>query len=438
MSLPVVAIVGRPNVGKSSLLNALCGRRVSIVEPTPGVTRDRVSVEMERGELRFELWDTGGIGIEDADDLTAEVERQIAIAMEMATLLLFVVDVRAGGTPLDEGVAERVRRAKKPHLLVANKADEPALDAHGADFYRLGLGSPLPVSARERRNLEDLLDRMEDILRQASGPVEARDEPLMKLAVVGRRNAGKSTLINALAGADRVITSEVPGTTRDAVDIRFSRGGRSFVAIDTAGLRKKKSVRSSVEFYSRVRAEESIRRCDVALLVIDATEKVGRVDKQIADYVVSHYRGCVVALNKWDRVPSDVGPDAYVRYLHETLPGLHFAPVTFLSAMTGLNVDGTLDLALEIFRQMLTRVSTAEVNRVIEEAQRVRRPPIRKGRQPKIFFAAQTEVNPPTVVLFANFPAFIKSDYRRYLQNRLREALPCSEVPIKLVFRMRS
>jgi len=392
---------------------------------------------METNDVPFELMDTGGIGNLDVDDLTHQVDSQIDIAMELAELLLFVVDIRDGVLPLDRTVADMVRRHPRPVWLIANKADDSARDAHVVEFFSLGLGETLPVSAHAGRGVRELRERLGEFV-SALPPTWAAGEPLMKLAVVGRRNVGKSTLINALAGCERVITSEVAGTTRDAVDIRFEHNGHSFMAIDTAGLRKKASTRDPVEYYSRVRAEESIRRSDVALLMLDATSDVGRVDKQIAAYVVHHYRACLIVVNKWDLVPDDVSTEDFETYIRKTLTGLSFAPIAFLSATEGLNVEGTVDLAYELYRQMLVRVSTAEVNRVIEAAQQKRSAPARKGRKPRIYFATQTNVNPPTVILFSNFPAFFKSDYRRYLVNQLRNELPYSEVPVKLIFRMRS
>ncbi len=436
MTLPIAAIVGRPNVGKSSILNALCGKRVSIVEPTPGVTRDRVSVEIAIDDAAFELVDTGGIGLAESDDFAVEVNRQISIAMDVAAVIVFVCDTRAGVTALDVSAADMVRRRGKPVIVAANKSDDPSMDAHALDFLRLGLGNPLPVSALHHRNTGPLLDAIAGILKPFAAAKEP--DPVMKIAVVGRRNAGKSTLINALAGEERVIVSEIPGTTRDSVDIRFERGGKTFLAIDTAGLRKKSSIGDSIEFYSRVRAEESIRRCDVVLLMIDATEKIGRIDKQIADYVVRHHRGCIIVLNKWDLVPQGYESDEFVKYARKALAVVPFAPLSFISAKEASNVGETVDLALDLFGQMTTRVSTADLNKAVEAAQTAKRPPMKGGRQPKIYFATQTEVNPPTMVLFANYPELFRDDYCRYLQNRLRDSLPISEVPIRFVFRAKS
>ena len=289
MRLPMVAIVGRPNVGKSALFNMLAGRRISIVEPTAGVTRDRIATTVGVRDRFFELVDTGGMGIVDIDDLTDEVERQIRIAIDEATVVIFVVDIRNGVVPLDEIVAQRLRSVAKPIIFVANKADEPKLDINASDLFRLGYGEPICVSANAKRGEEDLLFAIHENLPDET-PTEAPKNAELKLAIVGRRNVGKSTFINCLAQEDRVIVSEVAGTTRDSIDVRFERDGKVLLAIDTAGVRKKRSLATDIEYYSMHRAERSIRRADIVLHFFDPRWKISRVDKQLAEYILIHHK----------------------------------------------------------------------------------------------------------------------------------------------------
>jgi GTP-binding protein len=430
-----VAIVGRPNVGKSSVFNALLRRRVSIVEPTPGVTRDRIYAETTFEGRPFTLADTGGIGITDRPDLASAVEDQVRAAVAEADFVVFLVDIREGPAPLDVRAAEILRRSGKPLLLAANKADTPNLDAQAAEFFRLGLGEALPVSAEHRRNIGEILEC-------AAAAIPVRDEAppalsAMRLAVVGRRNSGKSTLVNVLAGAPRVIVSEIPGTTRDSVDVSITREGKTFILVDTAGIRRRSAIQNSIEFYSQARAERSVRFCDVALLLLDAAVDVGTIEKKIGDQVVSHYKGCVIGVNKWDLVPDRIATDAYETYIRDRLHGLFFAPISFLSAKEGWNVEETLALAEEIYRQRRLRVSTADVNRVLRAAVERQSPPVGRGKKPKIFYASQVGVDPPTVVLFANDPDLLGKDYLRYLSNEFREALPFGEVPVRFVLRKR-
>ncbi|MCF6156558.1 MAG: ribosome biogenesis GTPase Der [Candidatus Brocadia sp.] len=436
MTIPVVTIVGRPNVGKSSLLNCLAKRRISIVEPTSGVTRDRVSTEIRYKDYVFELVDTGGMGVKDVDGLTAEIEAQIEIALLRADLILFVVDVREGVTPLDSMVTEKLRRLGKKIIIVANKVDTPRFESQAADFNKLGFGEPLPLSALEGFGRSELLDRIISSL-PAPCPEPVSSEPMMKLAIVGKRNAGKSTLINTLAQERRVIVSEVPGTTRDSVDVRFEIAGEQFLAIDTAGVRKKRQVKDSIEFYSMARAERSIRRADVVLLLIDATLKVSEVDKKLGDYITSEWKPCIVVINKWDLVHG-VETEKFNNYIYQCLPGLSFAPISFISAKNNDHVVETIHLAMELYEQANTRITTSELNQTLEEALALHRPTRRKAKSPKIYYATQVGVSPPTFVLFVNDPKLFDSDYERYLSNQLRSKLPFSEVPLKFHFRARA
>lgn len=437
MSIPIVTIVGRPNVGKSSLLNCLARRRISIVEPTSGVTRDRVSTEIHHGDRLFELIDTGGMGVIDADGLTADIEAQIEIAIYMADVILFVVDVRDGITPLDSMVAEKLRRLNKQTILVANKVDTPKFEFQTSVFKKLGFGEPLPVSATERFGRTELLDRITSLLPDSRLSEADAAGPMMKLAIVGKRNAGKSTLINTLAGQQRVIVSEVPGTTRDSVDVRFEMDGKQFLAIDTAGVRKKKQVEGSIEFYSMARAERSIRRADVALFLIDSTLKVSEVDKKLGDFIVSECKPCIIVINKSDLV-RNVETQKYNKYIYDCLPGLSFAPISFISAKNNEHVVDMIHLALDLYKQANIRVSTSELNKALEEALALHRPTRKKSKSPKIYYTTQVSVSPPTFILFVNDPKLFDSDYERYLANQLRSKLPFPEIPLKFHFKARS
>jgi GTP-binding protein len=445
MSLPIVAIVGRPNVGKSSLLNMLARQRISIVDPTPGVTRDRVSAVCEFEDKYFELIDTGGYGIEDSDNLTEHVEQQIQFAIAGATLILFVVDIRAEITPLDQEVARLLRREgerlsasgrKISVQLVANKADVEQHESAAGHLLALGFGEPLCVSALHARHRRELME----LIIQRVGDL-AGDEPpeaVMKVSLVGRRNVGKSTFVNALAGSERVIVSEVPGTTRDSIDVRVELEGRHFVAIDTAGLMKKGRHRTDIEYYGYSRALASIQRSDVALFLVDATVPISDVDKKLAHFIVEEFKPCVIVVNKWDLAKGKAGAEEYGDYLAKSMPHMAYAPVAFTTATEGRNIKSTIDLAQSLFNQARMRVTTGQLNRLIEEAVEAQQPMASKhGAQPKIYFATQISTCPPTIVLFVNNPALVREQYRRFMEKRVRESLPFEEVPVRLIWRER-
>ena len=436
MALPVVAIVGRPNVGKSSLFNFLVGKRISIVDPTAGVTRDRVSFPLQIDDRHIELTDTGGMGIEDIDNLTADVERQIGTAIEQADVILFVVDARAGLAPLDQEVAERLRPVGKPILLVANKCDAEQFDIAAGDFHRLGYEPLVKVSAEQHRGKEALFRH---ILERLPPPANEVPPPLdeLKLAIVGRRNVGKSTFINSLAEAERVIVSEVPGTTRDSVDVRFERDGKAFIAIDTAGVRARSSLANDIEFYSLARAQRSIRRADVALHFFDARLRISRIDKQLAEYVLENQKPAIFVVNKWDLVKDLVTTRDFADYVRKAFPMLDYVPLAFVTAKSGKNVQRLLNLAQHLHKQACRRVGTGDLNRVLQQALTEKPPPSRMNRFPKVFYATQVGVAPPTIVLFTNGPELFDEPYRRYLLKVLRDQLPFREVPIKLEFRSR-
>lgn len=436
MPVPQVAIIGRPNVGKSSLFNWLARRRLAIVDDYEGVTRDRMTTLIEMDDRFFELTDTGGMGVEDADDLTADVRRQIELAINSADVILLVVDVQTGVMPLDELVAERLRGVEKPVILVANKADQPHQDIHAEEFHSLGRGRIVRVSTTQNRNRDDLLQLIADRLPEPDE--EVIDEPQMKVTIVGRRNVGKSTFVNSLAESERMIVSEVPGTTRDSVDVHFELDGQTFIAIDTPGLRKRKSQRTDLEFYGMHRAQRSIRRADVVLMFFDAAEKISKVDKQLMGYVIENHKPCIFVVNKWDLVKGMVPTEKWVRYLRGTFPTLAYAPIAFITGQQGKNVKTLLNHATMLFKQARERVSTGVLNRLLQKAVDAHKPPLYQNRRPKLFYATQVSTEPPTVVIMCSEPKAISNDYKRYLLSVLRDHLKFGEVPIKLYLQKRA
>jgi GTP-binding protein len=438
MRLPQVVIVGRPNVGKSSLFNWLAGRRLAIVDPTAGVTRDRVThLMVVRDKYFFELVDTGGMGIEDTDNLTAEVEEQIEAAIESAAVILFVLDTQTGITPLDEQVVKRLRYVDVPVICVANKTDTAALDPQADEFYKLGRGKLVKVSTAHNRGRDELIHLILDRLPKEALPSQPPPEPEMKVAIVGGRNTGKSTFVNTLAQAERMIVSEVPGTTRDSVDVRFELDGKAFVAIDTPGLQRKKNIDTNIEFYSLNRAQKSVRRADVVFMFFDCTQQIARVDKQLAGYIADEFKPCVFVVNKWDRLAGSMPTEKWVRYLRDTFRTMPYAPIAFITGQAGKNVKALINHGQMLFKQARSRVGTSQLNDVVQAAVERNPPPADKGRNPKIFFATQVGIEPPTIVLFCNHPSALDQTYRRYLLNALRDHLPFSEVPIKLYLRKR-
>jgi GTPase len=437
MSIAQVAIVGRPNVGKSSLFNWMVGRRLAIVDNVAGVTRDRMGQIVNYEGRYFELVDTGGIGINDIDDLDAEIEQQIEYGIRAADLLLFVVDIREGLTALDEQIARRLRSINKPILMVANKSDHINLDAQVADFYRLGFDRVQPVSAQSGRHKDELI---EFIHAHIPEEVDEKDiaEPEMKIAIVGRRNVGKSTFINAITETPRMIVSDVAGTTRDSVDVRFELDGRTFVAIDTPGLRKNKSVRTDVEFYSTHRAKRTIRYADVVLMFFESSSRLSKVDKQLVSYIEQHYKPCIFVVNKWDLMAEHMPTERWADYLRENFATLWNVPIAFITAKTGRNVKRLLEHAQMLYKQSLERVGTAELNKLIRSALVHHPPPLMTSkRRPKIYYASQIASQPPTIVLKCNDPDSFSVTYRRYLLSVLRDQLSFGEIPIRLILERR-
>jgi GTP-binding protein len=408
------------------------------------VTRDRVGSLVQLGDdvnPRFiELFDTGGVGIVDRDDLSEEVERQIDVAMNEADLILFVVDIRDELMPLDVEVAARLRYLKTPVILVMNKADVESMDHRGGEFYKLGRGKPIAVSVHQNRNKSQLLRLIDEML-----PSGSQDQPAdaeMKIAVVGRANTGKSTLINTLARAERMIVSERPGTTRDSVDVHFELDGVPFLAIDTAGVKRNSTIRDNLDFYSVHRAQRSIRRADVVLLFIDPTQGITRLDKQLAGYIAEEHKPCIFTINKWDLMMDPADPSMgnmgrFANVIQHAFRSMSYMPMAFITAKTGKNVKALINLSQSLFKQARKRVSTGTLNRILREAVEAHAPASRENRTPRIYYATQVGVDPPTIVLFVNSAKLFDPTYSRYLLNVFREKLPFRDIPIKLYMRSR-
>ncbi|WP_437193791.1 ribosome biogenesis GTPase Der [Planctomicrobium sp. SH527] len=443
MPIPQVAIVGRPNVGKSSIMNWQAGKLVSVVDPTAGVTRDRVDYLMNHQGRYFDLIDTGGIGVVDSDDLSEDIEHQIEFALDMADMILFVVDGRTGATPLDKLVAEKLRKIDVPKLIVVNKCDSIKTDLEMHEFIGIADAPMIQTSVKGNRHRKELLDKIVELLPDADENEEFEGqnralEPELKLAVVGRRNVGKSTFINALAQTERMIVSEVAGTTRDSVDIRFTLDDKSFVAIDTPGVRKRKSLANDIEYYGLVRAQKSIRRADVVLMFFDAKERISKVDKKLVDEILDLNKACIFVVNKWDLgLEEEMTTDKWSEYLLKTFGSLRHVPVAFITAKDSRNIKQLINLTQSVYKQSRERVTTGQLNRIIEAAIAQNGPRFKSNRRGKIFYATQVATEPPTIVLKCNDPTLFDKGWKRYLVGRLREELPYKEVPIKVFFRGR-
>lgn len=444
MSVPRVAIVGRPNVGKSSLFNWLARKLIAVVDGTAGTTRDRMRHLIHEEERYFEIIDTGGMGIVDDDNLSEDIENQIDCGLNEADLIVFVVDGRTGLTPLDREVGDRLRSVDKPKLLVVNKCDSPKLDDDIAEFFALVNCDAVTTSVKGNRNRQDLMDAILKNLPPAAQNEgeegsELDEEPEMKLAIVGRRNVGKSTFINALAEEERVIVSEVAGTTRDSIDLRFEVDGKTIIAIDTPGVRKRKSLANNIEYYGLIRAQKSIRRADVVLMFFDSQETVSRVDKQLVEEIIANYKPCIFVLNKWDlAVEAGMTMDAWGNYIISQFASIRHAPVAFITAQKNRNIRKVVNLAQSIFKQSRERVGTGMLNRVVRAAFERNRPPICRNKIPKIYYATQVASEPPTLVMKCNDPTLFSNSWKRYLLGVLQEELPFSEVPIKLYLRAKT
>lgn len=432
MSKPLVAIVGRPNVGKSTFFNRIVGQRISIVEDTPGVTRDRLYADAEWCGHSFTLIDTGGLEIKSEDVMWSHIRAQAQIAVETADVIVFMLDGKTGLTHEDYEVAAYLRKSRKPILLVVNKLDNN--EQHLLyDFYELGLGEPIGISAGQAKGLGDVLDEIVKL----TGKYETEEkEEALKIAVVGKPNAGKSSLVNKLLGYDRVIVSDIAGTTRDAIDTRIKIGDKEYVLIDTAGIRRKRSVEEDLEQYSVMRSLGAVRRADVCLIVIDSSEELSEQDVKIAGYVHEQGKPSVVVMNKWDVVEKDTYTiEKYNRKLKEELKFMDYFIPTYVSAKTGKRVDNLIKLAERAYENASRRISTGLLNDVLREAILTNEPPSKNGKRLKIYYVTEVSANPPTFVIFVNDDTLMHFSYRRYLENALRRSFDFEGTPVRLIIR---
>lgn len=432
MSKPLVAIVGRPNVGKSTFFNRIVGQRISIVEDTPGVTRDRLYADAEWCGHSFTLIDTGGLEIKSEDVMWSHIRAQAQIAVETADVIVFMLDGKTGLTHEDYEVAAYLRKSRKPILLVVNKLDNN--EQHLLyDFYELGLGEPIGISAGQAKGLGDVLDEIVKL----TGKYETEEkEEALKIAVVGKPNAGKSSLVNKLLGYDRVIVSDIAGTTRDAIDTRIKIGDKEYILIDTAGIRRKRSVEEDLEQYSVMRSLGAVRRADVCLIVIDSSEELSEQDVKIAGYVHEQGKPSVVVMNKWDVVEKDTYTiEKYNRKLKEELKFMDYFIPTYVSAKTGKRVDNIIKLAERAYENASRRISTGLLNDVLREAILTNEPPSKNGKRLKIYYVTEVSANPPTFVIFVNDDTLMHFSYRRYLENALRRSFDFEGTPIRLIIR---
>lgn len=438
MAKPLVAIVGRPNVGKSTFFNKISGHRISIVEDTPGVTRDRVYSDVEWMGRKFTLIDTGGIDPHSEDVLLSQMRRQAEIAMDTADVICFFVDARQGLTSDDEEVANLLRKTRKPLLLVVNKVDHQGLNDVLYEYYALGLGDPLPISSANMLGLGDLLEAIVKLLPPPQAEETEEEAHVIQLALVGRPNVGKSSLTNRLLGQERTMVSDIPGTTRDAIDTLLEGAdGTRYNVIDTAGIRRKRAVEEeSLERYSVLRSIAAIRRCDVALVLIDATEGVTEQDTKIAGLIHEEGKAAIIVVNKWDALTKETGTfESFQKQVIEDLKFMDYAPVLCLSALTGQRVNQVLTLVDQVWAQASKRVPTGVLNDVLGDAQATLQPPSTSGRRLKIYYATQQSVCPPTFVLFVNDEKLMHFAYERYLENHFRKAFGFVGTPIRFILR---
>ena len=440
MAKPLVAIVGRPNVGKSTFFNKIAGHRIAIVEDTPGVTRDRVYADCVWQNYQFTLIDTGGIDPNSDDPLLQQMRRQAEIAIETCDVILFFTDGKMGVTADDETVADMLRKSGKPVILVCNKIDNVGMMNNIYDFYTLGIGDPIGVSSVNMLNFGDLLEELCNHFPDPDEEEEADENKPVSIAVVGKPNVGKSSLVNRLLGQDRVMVSDIAGTTRDAIDTRLKDGDDEFVIIDTAGIRRKRAIGyQSLERFSVVRSLAAIDRCDVAVLLIDATQGVTEQDSKIAGYIDEQGKAAVIIVNKWDAVDKDTGTlEKYTKKVREELKFMSYAPVLYISALTGQRVHKVLETVRAVHQQATRRVTTGLLNDILSDAQAALQPPATSGRRLKIYYATQQSIQPPTFVFFVNSEELMHFSYERYLENQFRKAFGFEGTPLKFILRERS
>ncbi|MCI8487578.1 MAG: ribosome biogenesis GTPase Der [Clostridia bacterium] len=432
MAKPLVAVVGRPNVGKSTFFNKICGKRISIIKDTPGVTRDYIIADAEWCGTEFTLIDTGGIDLRTDDPMGKHILSQARVAIDMADVILFFADAKSGVVSTDYDVANMLRSCGKNVLLAVNKLDNFELEKL-YDFYELGLGEPIPISCEQSKGLGDLLDEIVKLLPKADS---SQDSAALSIAVVGKPNVGKSSIVNKLLGFKRVIVSDVAGTTRDAIDTPFRYNGKDYVLIDTAGMRRKRSIDDdSVESYSVLRSLAAVKRADVVLVMFDASEELSEQDVKIAGFVHEQGKPCVVVVNKWDKIEKDAYTvNKFNEKISAGLAFMNYVKTLFISVQTGQRVEKVIDFAEEAYASASKRIPTGTLNDVVSEAVAMNEPPAFSGRRLKIYYATQAETNPPKFVFFVNDDTLVHFSYRRYLENRLRKAFDFTGTPIKLVF----
>ena len=433
MSKPLVAVVGRPNVGKSTFFNKVVGKRVSIVEDTPGVTRDRIYAEAEWSGIHFALIDTGGIEPESKDVLLSQMREQAETAMDTSDVILFMVDGKDGITASDREVAAMLMKTGKKIVLAVNKIDTAKIPDDFYDFYELGLGEPIPVSAANMLNLGDLLDRIIESFPQGAGQEE---EDSVKIAMIGKPNVGKSSLINKLLGENRVIVSPIAGTTRDSIDTPFEKDGERYLLIDTAGIRRRSKVSENIEKFSVVRAVAAIERCDVCMLMIDAQDGITEQDKKIAGIAHDAGKGIVIVVNKWDLIDKETNTmNTFRKEIAKELAFMSYAPIVFISVLTGQRVDNVIKMARYVAENRAMRVPTGQLNNLVSDAMMMKQPPSDKGRRLKIYYVTQVGVKPPLFSFKVNSRSLMHFSYARYMENKIREAFGFEGTSIKFVFR---
>ena len=436
MSRPIVAIVGRPNVGKSTLFNKILGSRISIVDDKPGVTRDRIYAEADWLKHNFTLIDTGGLDLDSKDVIPAQMRIQAELAVEIADVIIFLTDGREGLMPVDRDIAEVLRKAKKPVVVTLNKVDTGRQSEHFYEYYELGMGEPIEISASLGLGIGDLLDEI--VQHFKTDEEEGGDDDVIKVAIIGKPNVGKSLLVNRILGENRVIVSDIAGTTRDAIDTPFTDGDDRYVLIDTAGIRRKSRVKENIERYSVIRAIAAIKRADVCLLVIDAAEGVTEQDKKIAGYSHENGKGMIILVNKWDLIEKDNRTmNEFIKEIRNELSYITYAPILFVSALTGQRMNRILEEVKKVANQNSMRISTGTLNEVIGEALLLNQPPSDKGRRLRIFYATQASIRPPTFVLFINDRDLMHFSYLRYIENKIRENFGFEGTPINFILRQR-
>lgn len=433
---PIVAIVGRPNVGKSTLFNRIAGKRIAIVEDTPGVTRDRIYSDAEWLNHRFVIIDTGGIEPDSDDIILSQMRDQAQIAIETADVIVFITDAKDGVTEADREIAMMLRKSATPVVLAVNKVDNAGMFNDVYEFCNLGIGDPIGISSSLGLGIGDLLDQVASRFKDSEDSAE--DDEYTKVAIIGKPNVGKSSLVNRLAKQERVIVSDIPGTTRDAIDTPIEAGGDKYMLIDTAGIRRKSRVSEDVERYSVLRALTAVERADVCVVMIDATEGVSEQDAKIAGYADEAGKGIVIAVNKWDAIAKDNGTSGeFTDMVRRDLSFITYAPVIFISAKTGQRVDKLIELIKHVYSQNSLRISTGMLNDVISDAIAMTQPPVTRGRRLRIYYATQASSNPPTFVMFVNDPEAMHFSYERYLENRIRARFGLDGTPVRFIYRLR-